>query len=568
MNSDDRSKPPRQTSGPSIPIEGPQTPQPFNRGTFPGRDASDAGRKPEPNPHAQAFRSPYGQGQSGDQADPRSSFSPMISLPTGGGALRSIGEKFSPNPFTGTGSTSVPITTSPGRGGFGPTLALSYGSGQGNGPWGLGWMLGVPAISRKTDKGLPEYRDGHPDPKQQDTFVLAGVEDLVPVLDGQGKVWSQVRDGHVVHRFRPRVEGGFSRIERWRSQATGEVFWKTLSPGNITSYFGKTAGARIADPLDARRVFSWLLEESHDDRGNIIVYEYKQEDLAGVDTNAPEERPRLAKTTVQAQRYLKRIKYGNSTPFEKGGWLFEVVLDYGEHGTWHDDQLEISPAEDRAWLVRQDTFSNFRAGFEVRVRRLCRRVLMFHHFSAELGQTDYLVASTDLVHDEDPALTRVVGVTQRGYRLDTQSGYYEVAALPTLEFEYSDSALDPTLHEITDAETLNNLPGGIDGRMNRLVDLDGEGVPGVVVEQAGTWYYKRGLGDGRFGPMVALPTRPTTLGAPGVQLMDVDGDGRKELVSFVAPTPGSSRGPRARGGRTFAGSPRSRTSTGRIRGCS
>ncbi|MFV8753052.1 SpvB/TcaC N-terminal domain-containing protein [Nannocystaceae bacterium ST9] len=537
MHDDERKNRPRQTSGPSLPIEGPQPGKPFGQGSFPGRDAPDAGRKPDPNPHASAFRSPFA-GSGDAPADPRSSFSPAISLPTGGGALRSIGEKFSANPFSGTGSTSVPVASSPGRGGFGPSLALSYGSGQGNGPWGLGWMLGVPAISRKTEKGLPEYRDSHPDPKAQDVFVLAGAEDLVPLLDELGKLASSVRDGHVVHRFLPRVEGGFSRIERWTSQTTGEVHWKTISPANVTSYFGKTSSARVADPAEPKRVFSWLLEESHDDRGNVIVYEYKQEDLASVDVGAPEERPRLAKTTVQAQRYLKRIKYGNSTPFEAAGWLFEIVLDYGEHGTWHADQLEITPSEDRAWPVRQDTHSTHRAGFELRTRRLCRRVLMFHRFTEELGEDPCLVASTDLIHDEDPAMTRVVGVIQRSYRRDEVSGWYDAAALPTLEFEYSDSSIDPELHEITDPVTRKNLPAGIDGRMTRLVDLDGEGVPGLVTEAAGTWYFKRGLGDGRFGPMVALPSRPTTLGAPGVQLMDLDGDGRKELVSFVAPTPG------------------------------
>ena len=29
-------------------------------------------------------------------------------------------------------------------------------------------MLDVPAISRKTEKGLPEYRDNHPDPRRHD----------------------------------------------------------------------------------------------------------------------------------------------------------------------------------------------------------------------------------------------------------------------------------------------------------------------------------------------------------------------------------------------------------------
>src|ERR1700676_3991569 len=84
---------------------------------------------------------------------------PRISLPKGGGAIRGIGEKFTANPVTGTGSLSVPIATSPGRSGFGPQLSLSYDSGAGNGPFGIGWNLSLPAITRKTDKGLPKYRD-------------------------------------------------------------------------------------------------------------------------------------------------------------------------------------------------------------------------------------------------------------------------------------------------------------------------------------------------------------------------------------------------------------------------
>src|SRR5713226_9775169 len=84
---------------------------------------------------------------------------PSISLPKGGGAIRGIGEKFAANPVTGTGSLMVPIATSPGRSGFGPQLSLSYDSGTGNGAFGFGWSLSLPAITRKTDKGLPQYRD-------------------------------------------------------------------------------------------------------------------------------------------------------------------------------------------------------------------------------------------------------------------------------------------------------------------------------------------------------------------------------------------------------------------------
>ena len=79
----------------------------------------------------------------------------VISLPKGGGAIKGIGETFKPNPFTGTANFSVPIATSPGRAGFGPELSLQYSSGNGNGPFGLGWSLSVPMVSRKTEKGIP-----------------------------------------------------------------------------------------------------------------------------------------------------------------------------------------------------------------------------------------------------------------------------------------------------------------------------------------------------------------------------------------------------------------------------
>src|SRR5215217_8845609 len=100
---------------------------------------------------------------------------PAVALPKGGGAIRGIGETFQPNLFSGTGDFTVPIATSPGRGGFGPRLALQYSTGNGNGPFGLGWQLGIPRVTRKTEKGLPGYDDG-------DVFAVSGSEDLVPCL--------------------------------------------------------------------------------------------------------------------------------------------------------------------------------------------------------------------------------------------------------------------------------------------------------------------------------------------------------------------------------------------------
>src|SRR5215472_9525764 len=156
--------------------------------------------------------------------EPSSFTPPQISLPKGGGAIRGIGEKFAANPVTGTGSLSVPIYVTPGRSGFSPQLSLGYDSGAGNGPFGFGWRLSPPSITRKTDKGLPRYQDFD----DSDVFVLSDAEDLVPAMVENGSDWLKEsfvanRNGHAyrVQRYRPRVEGLFARIERWRNSSTG-----------------------------------------------------------------------------------------------------------------------------------------------------------------------------------------------------------------------------------------------------------------------------------------------------------------------------------------------------------
>ena len=197
-------------------------------------------------------------GAKGNAADQNAaSAPPAISLPKGGGAIRGMGEKFAANPVTGTGSMTVPIATSPGRSGFGPQLALSYDSGAGNGPFGLGWSLSLPSITRKTDKGLPKYEDA----EESDVFILSGAEDLVPVFktnpttgefvkDAKGNfVYDEFpRDGYLVRRYRPRIEGLFARIERWTRQSDGDVYWRSISKDNITTFYGKTEESRIANP--------------------------------------------------------------------------------------------------------------------------------------------------------------------------------------------------------------------------------------------------------------------------------------------------------------------------------
>src|SRR6188508_3327768 len=97
-----------------------------------------------------------------------------IALPKGGGALHGIGETFSPDLHTGTGNFTIPIALPAGRHGFQPQLVLVYSTGNGNGPFGLGWSLSVPGVSRKTSRGIPRYADERGPLPERDTFLLSG----------------------------------------------------------------------------------------------------------------------------------------------------------------------------------------------------------------------------------------------------------------------------------------------------------------------------------------------------------------------------------------------------------
>jgi RHS repeat-associated protein len=491
---------------------------------------------------------------------------PQISLPKGGGAIRGIGEKFATNPVTGTGSLTVPIAVSPGRSGFGPQLSLSYDSGTGNGPFGMGCNLALPAITRKTDKGLPRYVDAD----ESDVFILSGAEDLVPVLRrGHHEDWifdEFDRDGYRVKRYRPRVEGLFARIERWTSLQDGDTHWRSLSKDNVLTIYGFDSESRIADPSQPSRVFSWLICQSYDDKGNAIVYDYVAENNEGVDLTKANERNRVR----TANRYLKRIRYGNRKPFDVMApgfrrphieqpdfdavdWMFEVVFDYDD-GHYREEpsdeedrifvQASIANPGECHWPVRRDPFSTYRSGFEVRTSRLCRRVLLFHHFPEELGVDDYLVRSTEFKYHQKTAGSFVAQVIQSGYKRHPD-GRYLKSSLPALELTYSSSPLeDPAFdgYQLQEVKSLSleNLPEGIDGDNYRLVDLDGEGISGVLSQQGTAWFYKHNLGQGKFGTAENVRVKPSlsALNSGRQQLLDLAGDGNLDLVDLRLPVPG------------------------------
>ncbi|NVK66503.1 MAG: LysM peptidoglycan-binding domain-containing protein [Flavobacteriales bacterium] len=459
---------------------------------------------------------------------------PTLEFPKSGGAIQGIGEKYTANPATGTGNFSVPIGVTASRGT--PQLSLSYSSGSGNGVFGLGWQMTVPSITRKTERNLPIYNDT----QDSDTFILSGAEDLVKRFykDDQEN-WKQdeferTDDNEIFHvtRYSPRIEGMFARIEKWVNKITGDTHWRSVSGENVTSVYGETSESRIADPKNPKRIFSWLLCKSFDRKGNITVYEYKQEDNDNVPNTLSEVQRRV---NAQPQKYLKRILYGNKEMYPRIQsdisqleFLFQVVFDYGEH-----DKDNPTIAEQSTWPCRLDSFSKYRSGFEIRTRRLCKRILMFHTFQGAnetidkygLGK-ERLIQSTDINYIENENITQINSITKVAYEKDENS--YVKNEMPPLEFSYSKAVVNDSPKEI-EASNARNTPQGLSGNY-QFTDLNAEGMSGVLTETSGAWYYRRNLGDGRFDKLKLVNEKPNWSNlSGGSQLSNIESNGQLYL---------------------------------------
>jgi RHS repeat-associated protein len=418
----------------------------------------------------------------------------IISLPQGGGAMQGIGEKFSPDLHTGTGNFSIPLALPPGRNGFQPQLSLGYSTGSGNGPFGLGWGISVPGVSRQTLKGVPRYDDA------KDIFLLSGAEDLVPIPGGSAGAT----------RYRPRTEGLFARIEH--HHGSGDDYWEVWSADGLVSVYG-TPGAAGNDPAVAAdpdrtkraKVFAWKLSETRDSFGNRIVYEYERD--LGV------EGPRH-----WDQLYLKRIRYADNT--ENGATRFLVSVTF-------------------VYEDRPDPFSEYRAGFEIRTRRRCVRIEVRTHAERDRLTHTYHLRYLDQVAPSRPAGEGEGAVGRRSLPPNGVSflSRFEVTghdgevneALPPLTFDYTRFASEGRrFSKVAGAD----LPArSLASPDLELADLFGRGLPDIL-EMNGSVRYWRNLGGGRFDRPREMKDAPAGVGLadPGVQMIDANGDGRLDLL--------------------------------------
>lgn len=467
-------------------------------------------------------------------------------LPKGGGAVTGlIGNMGAVGP-DGAGTFSLPLPISQGRG-YAPSLGLTYQNQAGNGVFGFGWFVGEMSIRRRTSKGVPSYT-------QQDEFVGPEGEVIVPIINKNGKIETAQRNAllgvklahqYQVTTYRSRIEKSFSRFEYWLLNETNapantpKQFWVMLSSNGDVHLFGYEITAQIVDSQNSAHIAQWNLNASVSATGEQIEYQYRAEDEQGCDKQEIQSHK-----NANTQRYLEKVYYGN--PIGERAFsctktdnilpknaLFTLVFDYVERRS----ALATYPqwTSHSAWALRKDCFSVFHYGFELRTRRLCRQVLMFHRIESlekqmALAETPELVARLTLNYAESGSGTVLVSAQQSAFNnnKDTQS----LITLPPVKFDWQ------TVGATKQAQwqVLDELASFTPQQPYQYVDLLGEGIAGVLYQDSGAWWYrapirKKDKQDPNaisWAKAQKLPMIPSLRNS--AMLTDVTGDGKLDWL--------------------------------------
>lgn len=153
-------------------------------------------------------------------------------------------------------SFSYPIEIPRGRAGLEPKISLSYSSSGGDGWLGIGWNLGLGAITRTTQYGQLFY-------DKRDAFTYGGKRLI--------KVQGPSNSENGVYRLEIE-DGSFARLELTGVE-TGGV-WTVFDKSGTRTFYGENLSERIYVPGSANKTYSWNFTRTVDLNGNFLTATY------------------------------------------------------------------------------------------------------------------------------------------------------------------------------------------------------------------------------------------------------------------------------------------------------
>lgn len=311
-------------------------------------------------------------------------------------------------------------------------------------------------------------------PKYDESDVFAGGgEDLVPLQDG---TWRQENEG-AFNRYRQAGDG-------WQYHDKSGALYKL---GTYPTQEQPNRVSRVYDGFAGfSSTFKWCVDTVMDTSGNRMEYLYQ------TFADSP------------GQLYLSEIRYSIF-----GGHYHSVGFDYE---------------------LRDDAFSDYRSGFEIRTARRCFQIrvtsdgrpVRTYRIAYAIEPGDPLADPPDPA-DFTPPFSLIRKVTQYG-----RDG---VNYLPPLRLKYT--RFDIT--GIRQGEIENAPPISLDTGLLDIVDINCDGLPDFLYTPAMPGLPHQhflNLGNARFanGADFAQSPPSVVLSEGAVQLADLDGNGQCDLV--------------------------------------
>ncbi len=199
--------------------------------------------------------------------------------------------------FGGAMTFQYPFVFPSGSRGMTPSLSLSYASNNTDAfsPYGYGFSVSLPRVQRSAKKWVSELYIGN-------EYSAFG-SDLL--LEPGSSSRYRSKDGNDMNLY---IQSGSN--------------WIVQTPEGKNLIFGATTKSRIADPMDPKKIYAWLLNEENDAFGHRIRYAYFQDGW---------------------QSYISDILYGYDTTGDNP--LYQIHFDYIDKWaslTSYRTQFEIS----------------------------------------------------------------------------------------------------------------------------------------------------------------------------------------------------------------------------------
>jgi RHS repeat-associated protein len=466
----------------------------------------------------------------------------LLNLPSGGGSVSGQGGDFSVDLNTGTATAKFDFSLPAGPNGIRPPVTLQYSAGSGDGPFGIGWSLGLMTIRTKITPAPADLT-------ATGTFSLAGVGDLVAMGAG---------------RYRP-VTDSTGLLIQFTSGS-----WTVTDKAGLTCTLGSTGASRLPGSPPA----AWLLDSCRDSAGNAVTFSWAPAGGALVPQSIAwgtyqlvfgyESRPDVVldgsygppvllatrcsgaelHVTTEAQSLVRSWSFRYDDGGGRGRSLLAVI---GEQGHGADGSVLAAPDQTYAYsvpgapamvqvtgwtapLTSADTdLADLNGDGLPDLVRLGSGVPSMHPNlgGGAFGPPHPLAQSPEPFRLSGTAVTFAdmsgdgnvdVLVLARPF-----SGYYPLSAPAGGRPAFG----PPVIFRQAPAVT----PGDPDVR---FLDLNGDGITDVLVDTGRSWLiYLRENTDTWSGRPVVLPperTPPLSLADPHVYLADMTGDGLTDIV--------------------------------------